>query len=532
LDRTKHEGKPFTFLHIGVVQERKNPEQILSGYAATFPDNGKTHFILKSNDFGEVTAFRGMYKDRKDITFLYTDKIPMTQEDLLNLFGMADCYVNLSHGEGIGMPDLEALATGIPVIGSNWDTRKVFLDDEVGWMVKISRMDKAYQYTFPNDDCGEWAHFDGEDYMRILKHVVENPEEAREKGRKGAERIKKNFSVEAAAKAVDDLFMDVYKNNKNITKTVIASSMPILKPNYNRIKNISVPSISVGKIALIPVNNTDRILVSIPTKDRLESLRRTFYSLMQQSIKNFDIAVVDDSRNDGPLMDREFNEQIKMFQKMNIPVYMIKGNCTNQADAHNLLMRHAIKNGYKIVFRCDDDVTLESNTLEKLLNEFVKDTKCEYAAMGGIMLNPFYPSDAQRVPPDWKQRIEFAGLINPCLFYAQVMQYPYDVPYRDDIQHLYSSYMYRPELLDSIGGFPSGLSAIGYREETYGLYELYLQGYKLKIVTQALGYHWNENHGGCRSVQGEVAQKLYEQDEKIFQDKIAELQKKYGGKYG
>jgi GT2 family glycosyltransferase len=244
-------------------------------------------------------------------------------------------------------------------------------------------------------------------------------------------------------------------------------------------------------------------------------------------MKDFDIAVVDDTRDDGLRTDKTFNEQIEILKKMSIPVYMIKGNCTNQADAHNLLLKHAVNLKYKLVFRCDDDVTLDSDTLEKLYNEFLKDTKCEYAAMGGVMLNPFFPAEIQKVPEDWKQKIEFAGLINPCLLYAQVMQYPDEVKYRDDIQHLYSSYMYRPELLNSIGGFPSGLSSVGYREETYGIYELYLQGYKLKIVPQAIGYHWNETHGGCRSVQGEVAQKLYERDEQIFQSKIVELQKKY-----
>jgi glycosyltransferase involved in cell wall biosynthesis/GT2 family glycosyltransferase len=511
--------RPFTFLHIGVIQERKNPEQILEGYALTFPDNGKTKFILKSNDFGSPAPFQELYKDRKDIEFIYTDEKPLTTEELIDLYKSADCYVNLSHGEGIGMPDLEALSTGIPVIGSNWDSRRVFLDDEVGWMVKVSHMDKAYRYTLcKNDECGEWAMFDSQDYMRILKYVVDHQEESREKGRKGAERVTNNFTAKHSAKALDELFMDIYKDNK-ITKvsSIVSDSIgSVIKPNYERNK---------GK--LLPVREGDRILVAIPTKDRAESLKRTFDSLMQQSIKNFDIAVIDDTSSDSLRVDFTFIQQIRTLDQMHIPVCMIKGGGTNQADAHNILLKHAIKNGYKLVFRCDDDVTLDSDTLSRLYKEFLKDEKCEYAAMGGIMLNPYYPSEMQRVPPDWKTKIEFAGLINPCLLYAQVMLYPDDILYRDDIQHLYSSYMYRPELMDSVGGFPSGLSTVGYREETYGLYELYLQGYKLKIVTKAIGYHWNETQGGCRSVQGEVAMKLYEKDEKIFQEKISQLQQKY-----
>jgi GT2 family glycosyltransferase len=251
---------------------------------------------------------------------------------------------------------------------------------------------------------------------------------------------------------------------------------------------------------------------------------------MQQTTKDFDIAVVDDTRDDGLRTDRTFNNQIEMLKKMSIPVYMIKGNCTNQVDAHNILLQHAISRGYKLVFRCDDDVTLDSDVLEKLYNEFIKDTKCEYAAMGGILLNPMYPKEVQKIPPDWRNQLAFAGKVEACDLHAQVFIYPDNVEYRDDVEHLYSSYIFRPELLNSIGGFPAGLSAIGFREETCGLYELYLQGYKLKIVTKAIGYHWHESTGGCRSVQGEVARKLYARDDQIFKDKITELKKKYNRK--
>jgi glycosyltransferase involved in cell wall biosynthesis len=255
LERPELGQRPFTFLHIGVLQERKNPEQTVEGYSNTFNDDGKTRFILKSNDFGKVDHFKEKYKTRKDMEFIYTSDKPLTHEELLNLYKDADCYVNISHGEGIGMPDLEALATGLPVIGSNWDTRREFLDDEVGWMVKVSYMDKAYKHTFPADDCGEWAHFDGQDYTRILKYVAEHPAEAREKGRKGAERVKEKFTVQNSAKAMDELFMDVYKNNKLSNKL---GESKILKPNYNRIK----------KVQLAPVVKGDRILVTIPTTGR------------------------------------------------------------------------------------------------------------------------------------------------------------------------------------------------------------------------------------------------------------------------
>jgi glycosyltransferase involved in cell wall biosynthesis len=199
--------RPFTFLHNGFLQERKNPFQMLDGYISTFPDDGKTRFIVLSKYIKEVEDMMlAKYGHRKDIEFIL-NKTPLPIKELLALYKQADCYVNISHGEGLSIPDMEAMSTGLPVIGSNWDTRSVFLDDEVGWMVKINGFTKAY--TGMIDICGQWADYDTDDYVRLLKYVTEHPEEAREKGRKAAERIRIDFSPQRAALALDRILQEV-----------------------------------------------------------------------------------------------------------------------------------------------------------------------------------------------------------------------------------------------------------------------------------------------------------------------------------
>jgi glycosyltransferase involved in cell wall biosynthesis len=180
---------------------------MLDGYISTSPDDGKTKFILCSQYVKEVEEMMlKKYKYRNDIEFIF-NKLPFTREEMRKLFYRADCYVNISHGEGLSMPDMEAMATGLPVIGSNWDSRGTYLDDEVGWMVKINGFTKAY--TGMPDICGQWADYDTEDYTRILKHVAEHPEEARIKGRKAVKRIHKEFTTEKAASALDKMLQEV-----------------------------------------------------------------------------------------------------------------------------------------------------------------------------------------------------------------------------------------------------------------------------------------------------------------------------------
>lgn len=680
-ERPAPETRPLTFLHIGVLQERKNPEQALDGYCQVFPDDGKSKFILKSNDFGVWDIFKTRYANRKDIEFLYTKDTPYTREELLELFRQADVYVNLSHGEGIGMPDLEAMATGLPVIGSNWDTRGEFFDDEVGWPLKIAYFGPAYKATV-GEDCGDWAYFDGQDYISVLRGIKKNPGIAREKGKAAARRVRENFTPAKAAKALDDVLMEIYAkahartescpydahyfNDVNkytpeffegaaqfiikmtdgakgetlevgcgtgylmkhllahgVSVTGIDSSdyvvenplpecagrifkgdalnIPYADQRFDLVVawsllehlaerdipqalkeikrvgkraylQIAIPLfpghaeqiakedathctlkpfdwwkgkleeagfvitfydekmnmvVEPRKYEVLPVKRGDRVLVEIPTKDRVDYLEKLLKSLEAQTFMDWDLLVIDDSKVDNLPAHKGCEDAVNRLHSVGHSWLFVRGVGHNQATAHNRALDYAAIHGYKLVMRLDDDITLEPDFLGKLYEEFVKDEECKYAAVGGIFLNPSTPKEEQVMPPGWEARPEFQGVILPCVLHHQVLQYPPEIDYRDDCQHLYSSYMFRTALVQSVGGFPINLSAMAFREETLPLYELWLKGYKFRIVTKAIGYHYNAPTGGLRSMSPRKAQELFLQDDTLFRRRIEELKKRY-----
>lgn len=673
--------KPLVFLHIGVLQERKNLEQALDGYCQVFSDDGKSKFIAKSNHFGVWDTFKQRYANRRDIQFLYTNDEPKDRDGMLELYREADVYVNLSHGEGIGMPDLEAMATGLPVIGSNWDTRGLFLDEETGWPVKIAAFAPAYKATV-GEDCGEWAYFDGQDYIGILKSIKENPSVAREKGKRAAERVRDKFTPARAAKALDEILMEVYAKAHARTETnpydayyfsdvnkyspeffegaaqfiikttdgaqgdvldlgcgtgylmkhLLAHGVAVTGIDYSdyAVENplpecagrifkgdaLSVPYPDqrfdlvvswsllehipekdilqalkeirrVGKRAflgiaiplfpghaeqiakedkthctlkpfdwwkgrleeaglvvtfydgkmnmvveprryeVLPVKRGDRVLVEVPTKDRADYLEKLLRSLDAQTFMDWDLLVIDDSKVEHLPEHKGCAEAVNKLHSVGHSWLFVRGAGQNQATAHNRALEYAAIHGYKLVMRLDDDITLEPDFLAKLYEEFIKDQECRYAAVGGIFLNPSVPKEEQFVPPGWESRPEFQGTIMPCVLHHQVAQYPPEIDYRDDCEHLYSSYMFRTALLQSVGGFPMDLSAMAFREETMPLYELWLKGYKMRIVTKAIGYHYNAQTGGLRSVSPRKAQELFLQDDTQFRRKIEELKKRH-----
>jgi glycosyltransferase involved in cell wall biosynthesis len=111
--------KPF-FLFIGVIKERKNVYNIVKAFIdAKKKSNLKQKLVIagkgSGNYFNKIMDLVERSGIKDEIIFL--DYI--TDNQLVYLYKNADCLVFPSLIEGFGMPILEAMSCGLPVITSN-----------------------------------------------------------------------------------------------------------------------------------------------------------------------------------------------------------------------------------------------------------------------------------------------------------------------------------------------------------------------------------------------------------------------------
>lgn len=119
-----------------------------------------------------------------------------------------------------------------------------------------------------------------------------------------------------------------------------------------------------------------KISVVIPTYNREEGLRRVLNSLLSQTIKDFEIIVVEDGSKVAEKIVSEFQNKIKFMR------YFWQENA-GPAAARNLGIRQA--NAAIIAFT-DDDMKLPPEWLEKLLDGFARHP--EVSGVGGYMKAP------------------------------------------------------------------------------------------------------------------------------------------------
>ncbi len=113
--RKKHDLPPHFILFVGSLEPRKNLSLLLRIMPAIYQTTGRELVVVggkgwKNNDISRQIQANDALKSCTRFCGYVTD------EDLSALYNMADCFVSTSLNEGFGMPQLEALLCGCPIV--------------------------------------------------------------------------------------------------------------------------------------------------------------------------------------------------------------------------------------------------------------------------------------------------------------------------------------------------------------------------------------------------------------------------------
>ena len=112
---------------------------------------------------------------------------PLGDRDMTSLYRAADAFVLPTRGEGWGIPFMEAMAMGLPTIGTRWSGHLDFMNDANSYLIDIRGLvvadDEMLKFS-PEYRGLRYADPDMEHLMALLRQVRDEREAAREKGRR------------------------------------------------------------------------------------------------------------------------------------------------------------------------------------------------------------------------------------------------------------------------------------------------------------------------------------------------------------
>jgi len=166
--------------------DRKNTAMTISLFCDTFKDNPNVGLIIKTNSGGNSTVDRYITKLRMESIIQQVRKGPFPKiyflHGYLNDKEVASLYkhpkvkglISLTHGEGFGLPLLEAAACGLPVCATNWSAHTEFLNLG-GWKKIKGRIETIPAKKIDNRifvEGAKWANPDIDFARTTLKEFV------------------------------------------------------------------------------------------------------------------------------------------------------------------------------------------------------------------------------------------------------------------------------------------------------------------------------------------------------------------------
>jgi len=197
--------KSFRFLSIMKWESRKGWDVLLRAYFDEFRQNDRDKVSLyiltrlddKAKDkyekfLEEYQAFAGI----NDTSLLPSVKIldtlvPFTK--LPSVYKSADCFVLPSHGEGWGLPLIEAMSMGLPTIGTNWSGTTGFMNNQNSLLVEVTGMEPAPL------EGHSWATPDPVLLRQHMRTAFENGPEIIAMAERARKDVERYFSLEAVA---------------------------------------------------------------------------------------------------------------------------------------------------------------------------------------------------------------------------------------------------------------------------------------------------------------------------------------------
>ncbi|PKL80567.1 MAG: hypothetical protein CVV27_00170 [Candidatus Melainabacteria bacterium HGW-Melainabacteria-1] len=191
--------KRFKFLFVGGGILRKGVDLLLNAFVETFSAHDDVCLVIKEFGAGKVyqtieigewiDRYRAAHPEMPEILHLTEDLPP---EQMPSLYTSCDCLVHPFRGEGFALPIAEAMACERTVLVTEYGPTLEYCDESNAYFIPAEEVpfkEKQIDSTLVTVDYPYWAEPDYDALKALLRHIYENPEEARQKAVNARETV-------------------------------------------------------------------------------------------------------------------------------------------------------------------------------------------------------------------------------------------------------------------------------------------------------------------------------------------------------
>lgn len=222
----------FNFLCVSQMGPRKNLENTLVWFVEEFIDQ-EVGLIVKTNTRSNcvmdlehteniLKRILSAYPERKCSVSLLHGDLSVAQMKYLYEHDKIKSLVNISHGEGFGLPLFEAVRSELPIITIGWSGQTDFLNDK---FLKVKHslgpVQKAAVWEGVIQPDSQWAYADQGSYKMALRMMFKKYAEFTEQAKELKKEVDANFSDDVLFEGFCNSILSILEDEEVDKKIVI-----------------------------------------------------------------------------------------------------------------------------------------------------------------------------------------------------------------------------------------------------------------------------------------------------------------------
>jgi glycosyltransferase involved in cell wall biosynthesis len=203
----------FVFLYVfdySSYVDRKNPRCLIDAYLREFGDDPRFRLVLKVSygsasdaGFGRLVELCSPHE-----TIVVINRI-LPQQELDDIYAMADCYVSPHRSEGFGLTVAEQMLRGCPVIATDYGATTDFVNEDVAYPLSYSLLEiEEDQGPYPTGYV--WADPSVDHLRELMRRVVDRPEEAAAKVAAASQAVRDRYDPTVRGADLRARFVDAH----------------------------------------------------------------------------------------------------------------------------------------------------------------------------------------------------------------------------------------------------------------------------------------------------------------------------------
>jgi glycosyltransferase involved in cell wall biosynthesis len=198
----------FKFINVGKYEECKATGEMIKAFDDEFAGKKDVWFILfcfnhfdKDHDLRAAIRALELHDPGR---LLFVPQVA-THKDPAKLYRSCNAFLGASRAEGWGLCHMEAAACGLPLVTTNYSAPSEWAAGHAYFLDYGMTKVKVPFFTSRDGDHGEWAEPNWEQFRHTMRHLVDNPDEVKQRGQAISDHVRRNYDWPVTAKYGADM---------------------------------------------------------------------------------------------------------------------------------------------------------------------------------------------------------------------------------------------------------------------------------------------------------------------------------------